>query len=63
MIWVDDWSKMKEKELPAREQFFNILRNEECSQEDWNHAHLVWNTFGCETFQAYHELYLKSMFS
>ena len=60
---VDDWSKLEEKELPTREQFFNILRNEECSQVDWNHAHLVWNTFACETFRQYHELYLKSMFS
>ena len=61
--WVDDWSKMKEKELPPREQFFNILHNEECSQADWNHAHLVWNAIECETVQEYHELYLKSMFS
>ena len=52
---------MKEKELSAREQFINILRNEECSKADWNHAHLVWNTFEYETFQEYHELYLKSM--
>ena len=59
--WVDGWSKMDTKELPSRDDFYNILRNEECSLEDWNHAHLVWNTFRCETFRQYHELYLKSM--
>ncbi len=59
--WVDEWSKMDTKELPSRDDFYNILRNEECSLEDWNHAHSVWNTFRCETFRQYHELYLESM--
>ena len=58
---VDDWKKMDATELPDRKEFFNVLRNEDCSQEDWNHAFKVWNTFDCKSFQEYHDLYLKSM--
>jgi len=59
--WVDDWKKFKFPELPDRDAFYNKLRGEECTTEDWNHAQHVWNAFGCKDFQEYHDLYLKSM--
>ncbi len=59
--WVDDWSKFQFPELPAREDFYNKLRGEECPIEDWNHAQHVWNTFCCKDFEDYHDLYLNSM--
>ena len=33
---------------------------EEISDEDYQHAHNVWNKFNCQTLQDYHDIYLKS---
>ncbi len=60
--WVDDWAKFKVEELPNRDDFYNKLRGEECSMDDWNYAQQVWNAFHCKDFNEYHKLYLKSMY-
>ena len=59
--WVDDLAKFQIPELPDREAFYNKLRGEECSMEEWNHAQQVWNAFGCKDFNDYHNIYLKCM--
>lgn len=46
--------------FPKREAFFNLLYGKECSEKDYLHAKLVWNTFSCKTFKDYHDLYLKA---
>ena len=56
----DDISKLNCPKFPLREAFFNKLEDKECSMKDYLHAKLVWDTFDCKTFQAYHDLYLKS---
>ena len=60
--WVDDWKKLEETNLPSRESFFNKLRNEACSIEDYAHAHAVWEKFNCTNFREYMSIYLKCMF-
>ena len=60
--WMSDREKLKEAELPPREAFYNGLRQEECSVQDYNHAMQVYNTFECANFLDYHNLYLKSMY-
>ena len=58
--YVTSIHKLKETKLPPKEAFYSLLYNEEISDEDYQHAHNVWNTFNCQTLQDYHDLYLKS---
>ena len=58
--YVSSIDKLKETKLPSKDEFYSKLRDEEISEEDFQHAHNVWNTFNCQTFQDYHDLYLKS---
>ena len=58
--YMDDWTKLEQKSLPSREEFYNSLKQEECGQEDYAHAQNVWEKFECKTMQDYHDLYLKN---
>ena len=58
--YVTSIEKLQETKLPPKEAFYSILYNEEISDEDYQHALNVWNTFDCQTLQDYHDLYLKS---
>ena len=58
--YVTSIEKLQETKLPPKEAFYSILYNEEISDEDYQRALNVWNTFGCQTLQDYHDLYLKS---
>ena len=43
-----------------KEQFYSILNNEHITDEDYQHAQNVWNTFKLQSMGEYHDLYLKS---
>ena len=58
--YVSSIDKLKETKLPSKDEFYSKLHDEEISEEDFQHAHNVWNTFNCQTLQDYHDLYLKS---
>ena len=58
--YVNSIKRLKETKLPPKEAFYSKLDEEEISDEDYQHAHNVWNTFNCQTIQDYHDLYLKS---
>ena len=58
--YVSSIDKLKETKLPSKDEFYSKLLDEEISEEDFQHAHNVWNTFNCQTLQDYHDLYLKS---
>ena len=58
--FVSSIDKLKETKLPSKEDFYSKLNDEEISEEDFQHAINVWNTFRCQTLQDYHDLYLKS---
>ena len=58
--YVTSIEQLKETKLPLKEAFYSKLLNEEISDEDYQHALNVWNTFSCQTIQDYHDLYLKS---
>ena len=56
--YMDSFHKFNEK-LPSKE-FYSILNNEHISDEDYEHAKDVWNTFSINNMGKYHDLYLKS---
>ena len=58
--WLDSPLKLHEPQLPNREDFFNDLKQEPISLEDYEHAQRVWEAFQMKTFQDYHDLYLKT---
>ena len=58
--YVTSFNKIKEPKLPSKEDFYSKLYDQEISDEDYQHAVKVWNTFNCQTLQDYHDLYLKS---
>ena len=60
--YVTSINKLKETKLPSEEDFYSKLYDEEISDEDYQHALKVWNTFNCQTLQDYHDLYLTTDF-
>ena len=58
--YVTGLDKLLETRLPPKEAFYSRLNNEDISDEDYQHAVNVWNTFGCRTIGDYHNLYLKT---
>lgn len=57
--YFDNWDRCLETKLPDKNKFFNRLRNEEISDDDYSHAETVWNKFGIKTLGEYSDLYLK----
>jgi hypothetical protein len=58
--YFDSESKFSETHLPPKEAFYNKLREEAISDEDYEQAVKVWQTFQMKTFGEYHDLYLKT---
>ncbi|CAH3155093.1 unnamed protein product, partial [Porites evermanni] len=58
--YVSSLNKLSETQLPPKEEFYSQLNDEDISDEDYQHAIKVWNTFECKTIRDYHNLYLKS---
>ena len=58
--YVTSFNKLKETKLPSKEEFYSKLYDQRISDEDYQHAINVWNTFNCQTLQDYHDLYLKT---
>ena len=56
--YMDSQDKLKERQLPSREEFYSSLNGDTVSQEDYEHAVNVWNSFGCETLEDYTLLYM-----
>jgi len=60
MTMLDGLQKLKKEKLPPKETFYSRLNDENISDEDYNHAQMVWKEFGMSTFRDYLELYNKS---
>ena len=57
---MDSFSKFDETELPPIEAFYSKLKDENISEDDYNHAKNVWKVFGLKNMGDYHDLYLKT---
>ena len=58
--YVSSMEKLSETQLPPKEEFYSKLNDEDITDDDYQHAINVWNTFKCKTIRDYHDLYLKS---
>ena len=56
--YMDDWDKFRETVLPPKEAFYSKLNMAGANEEDYEHAHRVWNEFGINNLGEYHDLYL-----
>ena len=56
----DSFSKFSETCLPPKLAFFNSLKDEHISEDDYIHAQNVFKQFGCHSLGDYHDLYVKS---
>ena len=55
--YMDSLEKLKETKLPLKKAFYSRLNGEDISDEDYQHAIKVWETFEMKTLQDYHDLY------
>ena len=58
--YASSCERFDDKQLPPKEAFYSKLSGEGISDDDYKHAHAVWDEFGMKTFKDYHNLYNKS---
>ena len=58
--YASSCERFDDKQLPPKEAFYSKLTDECISDDDYKHAHAVWDEFGMKTFKDYHDLYNKS---
>ena len=57
--WLTSYAKLAEtSEFPSKECFYLDLSEEHISDEDYEHARRVWDSFNCATFEEYSLLYV-----
>jgi hypothetical protein len=56
--YMDSLNKMNEISLPSKESFYNDLKKEHISNEDYIHAKKIWSLFDIKNMGEYHDLYL-----
>ena len=64
--WVDSYEKFKHPSLPEKKCFYSSLKdskrdrsNGHISDEQYQHLQNVWDTFNFNTFEDFHNHYLK----
>lgn len=57
--YIDCWKRYDETILPDQASFFNKLTSEPISNDDYNHALNVWETFNFKNLGEYTDFYLK----
>lgn len=58
--YVDCYERLSETKLPAIEDFYSKLNDENISSEEYEFACGVWETFQLKTLGEYSELYMKT---
>ena len=57
--WFDNVNKFDHVGLPKIDRFYSCLSQKHISQENYDHAKMVYEKLNCQTFRDYHLLYLK----
>ena len=58
--FMDSFERFDQMELPTKDQFYCILKDQHITNDEYDHAKGVWKAFNIETMGEYHDLYLKS---
>ena len=58
--FMDSFEKFNQRELPNKDQFYSILNDQHITDDEYDHANKVWNTFMIKTMGESHDLYLVS---
>jgi len=58
--YFDSLDKFKDTSLPPKDAFYNNLKEEWTSDDDYKRAQRIWSKFGCQNFKDYHDFYLKT---
>ena len=58
--FMDSFEKFNQRELPNKDQSYSILNDQHITDDEYDHAKKVWNTFMIKTMGEYHDLYLVS---
>ena len=58
--YMDSWKRFKEVSSPDKECFYSELNNEHITDEDYEHAQKVCETFKIKNLGEYHDLYVQS---
>ena len=58
--FMDSFEKFNQTELPNKDQFYSILNDQNITDDEYDHANKVRNTFMIKTIGEYHDLYLVS---
>jgi len=58
--YINSFYQFNEQQLPPKDAFYSQLNREHISDEDYQHAQCVWDTFNCKTFGDYHDIYLRT---
>ena len=56
--YMDCWEKMKERTLPSKENYFSQLTGKDISEENYQFASNVWNSFKLKNLGELHDLYM-----
>lgn len=56
--YVDSHDKFLETSLPPKQAFYNRVKRDDISDQEYQHAQNVWNTFNMLNLGQYHDLYL-----
>ena len=58
--YVSSFEKLKETNLPSKDDFFSSLHQSHISDEDYEHAKKVWQMFNIQDLGQYSDLHMKT---
>ena len=58
--FMDSFEKFNQTEVPTKDQLYSVLNDQHITNDEYDHAKIIWKAFNIETMGEYHDLYLKS---
>ena len=58
--YMNSFKRFDECKIPSKDKFYSSLKDKGISDEDYERAIDVWNTFNIKSLGEYHDLYLKT---